>query len=482
MVAISARRTIRRLGVAGLLACVFVTVSPVALVARASTSPSRWNPQIEPVAKEVEALRHLKFDHPVNVRFLTESTFAKQQRADRSKLSASDQAELARAQSQLRALGLIGQDVDLFDAANDISSTNVLAYYDPKTERVTVRGKGAIDVATRVTLAHELTHALQDQHFDLAKVRKAADTHHAQTTARAVIEGDAVRIQTLYRRKLSNADEQAYLDASRGESDEAQADAMAKDIPQTLLALFDAPYAFGPALVQVAESKLGGGIDGLFRNVPTNDTAFLTPSTLVDGARFTTVGKPSTTKSEKLVGRPDVFGAYALYLVLASRLGPSAALEVADGWGGDSMITLKRHGHTCLRATFVGRGAERTAAIGGALEEWSSAMPKGTATVARGRSGVSLTACDTGATVSPTPHDAEEATTFAASRNTLYSTLLQQGASSKAASCTANHLVRDPAFAPLLADPNADPDAETLDALRDRATSIGRDCVVQSQS
>ena len=63
--------------------------------------------------------------------------------------------------------------------------------YDPKTQLVTVRGKGEIDVATRVTLAHELTHALQDQHFDLANMHKVADEHHAETTARAVIEGDA---------------------------------------------------------------------------------------------------------------------------------------------------------------------------------------------------------------------------------------------------------------------------------------------------
>ena len=482
MVTNPARRTIRRIGVAALLAFVFLGAAPSTLVADAATSPSQWPPQIEPIAKEVETLRHLKFEHPVKVRFLTEAAFAKQQRTDRSKLSASDKADLSRAQSQLRALGLIGQDVDLFDAANDISSTDVLASYNPKTQRVTVRGKGKISVATRVTLAHELTHALQDQHFDLAKVHKVADDHHAETTARAVIEGDAVRIETLYERKLSSADEQAYLNTSKEQSDQAQADAKAKAIPQSLLALFEAPYAFGPALVQVADSKLGGGIDGLFRKVPTNDTAFLTPSTLVDGAKFTNVATPRTTKSEKVVGKPDVFGAYALYLVLASRLGPSAALEVADGWGGDSMITLTRHGDTCLRATFVGRDAGRTAAIGTALEQWSAAMPDGAATVDRGRSGVLLTACDTGATASPTPHDADEAMTFASSRNTLYGTLLQQGASSKAASCTANGLVRDPAFAPLLANPNAEPDVETLGALRDRATSIGRDCVIQNQS
>ena len=88
---------------------------------------------------------------------------------------------MSRAQSQFRALGLIGPGVDLFDAANDISSTDVLASYNPETQRVTVRGKGKISVATRVTLAHELTHTLQDQHFNLAKVNKFADEHHAQT-------------------------------------------------------------------------------------------------------------------------------------------------------------------------------------------------------------------------------------------------------------------------------------------------------------
>ena len=106
MVTNSARRAIRRIGVAGLLALVFVGAAPSTLVAGAATSPSHWNPQIEPIAKEVETLRHLKFEHPVKVRFLTEAAFTKERRTDRSKLSASDRADLSRAQSQLRAVGV----------------------------------------------------------------------------------------------------------------------------------------------------------------------------------------------------------------------------------------------------------------------------------------------------------------------------------------------------------------------------------------
>ena len=37
--------------------------------------------------------------------------------------------------------------------------------------------------------------------------------------------------------------------------------------------------------------------------------------------------------------RPDVFGAFALYQVLASRLDPGVALTAADAWNGDAMVT-----------------------------------------------------------------------------------------------------------------------------------------------
>ena len=85
----------------------------------------------------------------------------------------SDEADLARSEAQLRAVGLVAGGVDLLDSVSDLQQSGVLAYYDPKRERITVRGK-ELDVARRVTLAHELTHALQDQHFDLESLQRAA--------------------------------------------------------------------------------------------------------------------------------------------------------------------------------------------------------------------------------------------------------------------------------------------------------------------
>ena len=47
----------------------------------------------------------------------------------------------------------------------------MLAFYDPDAKEVVIRGGTKfLDVPHRVVLAHELTHVLQDQHFDLNRL------------------------------------------------------------------------------------------------------------------------------------------------------------------------------------------------------------------------------------------------------------------------------------------------------------------------
>ena len=69
------------------------------------------------------------------------------------------------------------------DATSSLQTSGVLAYYSPKTKKITVKGTSTDDISTRVTVAHELTHALQDQHFDLRKLEKDAAKAHASTPA-----------------------------------------------------------------------------------------------------------------------------------------------------------------------------------------------------------------------------------------------------------------------------------------------------------
>jgi hypothetical protein len=58
--------------------------------------------------------------------------------------------------------------------------------------------------------------------------------------------------------------------------------------------------------------------------------------------------------------------------------------------------------------------------------------------------------------------------------------LLKQGLKSSEAACSADDLVRDPTFAPILdqstSDPSAEPDPSALDAVRARLREIVAQC------
>ncbi len=449
-------------------------------------TPKRWDPRISPIAHEVEKLRKLEFEHPVAVNFLSEAAFEKQVSVDKGKLSASDKRSAERSQSQLRAVGLIGPDVDLLDATSSLQQSGVLAYYENATKSITVKGKNVDDVATRVTLAHELTHALQDQHFDLTKAQRDAAKTHSGTVVRTVIEGDAVRIQNAYVDGLSAADQKAYASESAQQGSDARTEQSDAGVPESLSVLFEAPYDLGPIMLDaVLADRKEAGINALFRDPPTSDSVYLTPSTLLDHSKFSTVRTPKLRAGEKRSGPADSFGAFALYQVLASRIDPATALAAADGWGGDAMITFTKDGTTCLRSNFVGRDRAKTAAIGAALSQWAASMPAGSADVKDGAR-IVLTACDPGTGGTDAPNRALAALVLAVTRDGLFLEVIKQGAPVGVALCTSDTLVRDPVFTPLIQaavdDPNASPDADQLAALRTRVPTVFRECSAKSST
>src|SRR5262249_23741025 len=149
-----------------------------------------------------ESARGLDYKHPVFVDFLSEDDFNKKVTGpDASSLSDSEKQQLTDSVATFRALGLIQGDVDLAAQNNQLQQSSVLAFYDPQTKHVYVRGTD-LDIAHKVTLAHELTHALQDQYFDLTRLGKLP-TQEQQNAFRTMAEGDAVRIENKYVAQLS---------------------------------------------------------------------------------------------------------------------------------------------------------------------------------------------------------------------------------------------------------------------------------------
>ena len=365
-------------------------------------------------------LRGLPFDHPVPVRYLPDAAFRKRVGTRESKLTKSDRRKIANLESTLRAFGLIDAGTDIVKSIDAVSGAGVLAYYDPQAKEVVIRGKGKLDVNRKATLAHELTHVLQDQHFDVLDLRRAAANSDTSSSSAltALIEGDAARIKDAYLKGLSAADRKAY-DAAEAE----EADSVASEIesaPELVKIEFSAPYVFGPMVLDVLTAHGGNRAvdDALERGVPT-DKIYLDPAEALRDPKVTKVSTPAVPKGAKRLGMPDEIGAFDLYTLLSSRIDRQDALTAADAWTGDRYVTYRDGGRESARATIASKKAGATA-LTGALRAWARAMPAASVEAGPGARRVTVTSCDTGAIAAPTADRTEGAVRLLATRNAIF--------------------------------------------------------------
>src|SRR5262249_35268813 len=155
-----------------------------------------------------------------------------------------------------------------------------------------------------------------------------------ESALRALIEGDAVRIESKYKAKLSKADQRAYAREHQAEGERASGGL--STVPDVLDFLGSAPYELGPVTVNVLE-KIGGNarIDDAFRGPIPSTRLFIEPGNLEEAAR---VDAPLPPPGAKKIGPTDTFGAFETYLVLSERIDPQRALEAADVVDGGRAI------------------------------------------------------------------------------------------------------------------------------------------------
>ncbi|HEY3744311.1 MAG TPA: ImmA/IrrE family metallo-endopeptidase [Bryobacteraceae bacterium] len=95
-------------------------------------------------------------------------------------------------QLTLRMFGLIPEGFDLRKTTVDLVTEQAAAFYDYNRKKLFVLDTEDDETERRITLAHELAHALADQRFSLKKYMNAGITSDDASTARqAVVEGQA---------------------------------------------------------------------------------------------------------------------------------------------------------------------------------------------------------------------------------------------------------------------------------------------------
>jgi hypothetical protein len=110
-------------------------------------------------------------------------------------------AQMHAAEVALRKYGLAPADFEYRPFIIKLLTEQVAGYYDPKVREFHLADWLELE-GQKPVMAHELTHALQDQHFNLRRFEKwPRGDSDAELAARALIEGDATLAMMLYMAK-----------------------------------------------------------------------------------------------------------------------------------------------------------------------------------------------------------------------------------------------------------------------------------------
>lgn len=293
---------------------------------------------VEEVKTQVAAIRGLAWKGPLPVKVLTKEQLAQRVRQLNAEEIAENRAELDADEAVLKLLQFLPDDVDYAETIDRILAGGVLGYYDDETKELFVGGggSGSVDAATRSVLAHELVHALTDQHFDFgATGKRLEDEDRSEEVAAlsAVIEGDAELTRTLWEERHLSARERQ--EAAVGGS--ADLDTYAR-APQYLLESLFFPYQDGLEFVR-ARHRAGGfaEVDDAYRNPPTSTEHILHPETYAAGQTWAPPPLPDLAAATGC-GEVDKgsLGEFDMTHMLGREITRSDAREAAEGWDGDA--------------------------------------------------------------------------------------------------------------------------------------------------
>ena len=265
-----------------------------------------------------------------------------------------DAQRLRRSELVLKKFGLIPRDFDLQGFLLTLLREQVAGYYDAKTK--TVNLLDWLDAEQqRPVLAHELTHALQDQSFDLDKWLKdtdindqkeptAADIEEDEVSEarQAVVEGQATLTLVDYMLEptgqsllgspqIAKALEEGIL---AGTDDSVQY----KNAPIYLKESLTFPYRYG--LDFEAELLRSGGkrkaFAETFTNPPRSTRQIMEPKTYLSGERLEPMRLPDFDRDFKNYDRFDIgaVGEFDVALLADEYAGVAASHAIYPHWRG----------------------------------------------------------------------------------------------------------------------------------------------------
>ena len=262
--------------------------------------------------------------------------------------------KLENEQTIYRALGFVPRDYNYKDGIIELYLSQIGGYYDPEKKHFVMAAWMPAMLQTTVAV-HELTHALQDQYYDLEHFMDSKTMDTDMLFARsALVEGDATAVMTDYSRELFG---QGSLSAEASVQNlmlqnvvGASLIGAGNNIPPSLQFMLIFPYTSGLRFAHTL-LKQGGypAVDEAFKRPPRSTEEILHPDKYFkDAADFKEVTEAdllvATGEGGKVV-YGDVLGEFAISALLSGLLpAKSQAIEAAAGWAGDRVGIVEQAG------------------------------------------------------------------------------------------------------------------------------------------
>jgi hypothetical protein len=251
-------------------------------------------------------------------------------------------AEMRGIERAYHALGIVPDSVDVRRLLLDVLGEQVAGYYDADSSKLFVI-RGGDPQLLRITLAHELVHALQDQHTRLSEVLHLKRQNDRATAGQAVFEGQATlaMARTLVPEITPEQLAQQVAAARSGIAAAALSSPALARAPRFVVAALTFPYTEGAGFVLAfEEQRRAPGDQPYGARLPVSTEQILHPLRYAEGDVPVRVGLAAAAPGDTVLYEDD-FGEFELKeALIAWGAAEDAATAAAAGWDGDRYRVL----------------------------------------------------------------------------------------------------------------------------------------------
>jgi len=265
----------------------------------------------------------------------------------------------------MKKLGFLSRDFNLKEYVVKSTGQAIAGYYDDETKTISLLNWVPADRQEPI-LAHELTHALQDQNYDLAKWMKSAQKakgggeDESAVARKAVVEGQAMVVYIDYmlkpvERTLQDTPDILYSmedPAVKGMIDSQ----MTHEAPMMMREA--GLFAYKEGLIFEGELLHKGGKEmafaGVFARPPRNSHEILHPETYINGEKLPALRIPdmkSVLNNQYEVFDSGSLGELDVRALLKQYGERKIAGELSSAWQGGSYMLYRRKSDSATPAS-----------------------------------------------------------------------------------------------------------------------------------